>query len=159
MDRYLNVVREGSVVRDPWAFNMDTGAELPLATLSGQAAVDRGALSAAQAAAGSEVVMISFPAITANTSTRLRIHETYVDPNRYARVGDELVWDRNFGRAMNRVVLAAWLVPDPLGYPRIDHHRGRWPTGVDLLEPAPRWDPGLPAGAGARGAGGTLADG
>lgn len=105
VDRYLNVVREGSVVRDPWAFNMDTGEELPLATLRGQPAVDRGALSAAQAAAGSEVVLISFPAITTGTSTRLRIHETYVDPNRYARVGDELVWDRNFGRAMNRVVL------------------------------------------------------
>jgi len=104
-DRYLNVVREGSVVRDPWAFNMDTGNELTLATLKGQTAVDGGALSAAQAAAGSEVVMISFPAITTGTSTRLRIHETYVDPNRYGRVGDELVWDRNFGRAMNRVVL------------------------------------------------------
>ena len=70
-----------------------------------KAAVDRGALSAAQAAEGSEVVLISFPAVTAGTSTRLRIHETYVDPNRYARVGDELVWDRNLGRAMNRIVL------------------------------------------------------
>lgn len=105
VDRYLNVVRAGSAVKDPWAFNLDTGEELELATLTGQAAVDRGALSVAAAAAGSEVVMISFPAVTAGTSTRLRIHETYVDPNRYARVGDELVWDRNFGRAMNRVVL------------------------------------------------------
>ncbi len=105
VDRYLNVVRAGSQVKDPWAFNLDTGEELPLATLSGQAAVDRGALSAAQAASGAEVVLISFPAVTAGTGTRLRIHETYVDANRYARVGDELVWDRNFGRAMNRVVL------------------------------------------------------
>lgn len=105
VDRYLNVVRAGSTVRDPWAFNLDTGEELPLATLRGQAAVDRGALTAEQATEGSEVVMISFPAVARGTSTRLRIHETYVDANRYARVGDELVWDRNFGRAMNRVVL------------------------------------------------------
>jgi len=105
VDRYLNVVRSGSVVKDPWAFNLDTGEELPLATLKGQAAVDRGALTAAQAALGAEVVMISFPAVAEGASTRLRIHETYVDANRYGRVGDELTWDRNFGRAMNRVVL------------------------------------------------------
>jgi tetratricopeptide (TPR) repeat protein len=105
VDRYLNVVRAGSVVRDPWAFSLDTGAELPLAVLTGEAAVARGALTTAQAAAGAEVVLISFPAVAQGASTRLRIHETYVDPNRYARVGDELVWDRNFGRAMNRVVL------------------------------------------------------
>lgn len=105
VDRYLNVVRAGSQVQDPWAFNLDTGDELALATLSGQAAIDRGALTVAQAAEGSDVVLISFPAVATGTSTRLRIHETYVDANRYARVGDELVWDRNFGRAMNRVVL------------------------------------------------------
>lgn len=105
VDRYLNVVRSGSQVRDPWAFHLDTGEELSSQVLRGQAAVDRGALSAAQAAAGAEVVVIAFPAVGQGTSTRLRIHETYVDSSRYARVGDELVWDRNLGRAMNRVVL------------------------------------------------------
>ncbi|MFN2316026.1 MAG: hypothetical protein ABR602_05025 [Gemmatimonadales bacterium] len=105
VDRYLNVVRAGSQVRDPWAFNLDTGEELRNETLRGQLAVERGVLSAAQAAADAEVVVISFPAAQAGASTRIRIHETYVDANRYARMGDELVWDRSFGRAMNRVVL------------------------------------------------------
>jgi tetratricopeptide (TPR) repeat protein len=105
VDRYLNVVRAGSQVRDPWAFNLDTGEELRDETLRGPAAVNRGVLSAAQAAADAEVVVISFPAVQEGASTRIRIHETYVDANRYLRSGDELVWDRNFGRAMNRVVL------------------------------------------------------
>lgn len=105
MDRYLNVVRAGSQVRDPWAFNLDTGQELRDETLRGEMAVERGVLSPAQAAAGAEVVVISFPAAQAGASTRIRIHETYVDTSRYLRSGDELVWDRNFGRAMNRVVL------------------------------------------------------
>lgn len=105
VDRYLNVVRAGSQVRDPWAFNLDSGEELQDETLRGQVAVERGVLSPAQAAADAEVVVISFPAAQAGAGTRIRIHETYVDANRYLRRGDELVWDRNFGRAMNRVVL------------------------------------------------------
>lgn len=105
VDRYLNVVRAGSQVRDPWAFNLDSGEELRDETLRGPAAVDRGVLTAAQAAANAEVVVISFPPVQDGASTRIRIHETYVDANRYLRSGDELVWDRNFGRAMNRVVL------------------------------------------------------
>jgi len=31
--------------------------------------------------------------------------ETYTDTARYKRVGDELVWDRGFGRPANAVVL------------------------------------------------------
>jgi len=38
-------------------------------------------------------------------SVRLRISETYTDPNRYRLVGDELVWDRAFGRPANAMVL------------------------------------------------------
>jgi tetratricopeptide (TPR) repeat protein len=104
-DRYLNVVRAGSRVEDPQAFSLDSGAELAVETLHGAEAVRRGALSAAQAEAGGEVVVISFPALGNGASERLRIHETYIDPRRYVRVADELVWDRNFGRARNTVVL------------------------------------------------------
>lgn len=103
--RYLNVVRAGSRVRDPWAFHLDTGGELATETLRGQAAVDRGVLSSTQAADSAVVVVISFPPVGAGASSRIRIHETYEDPARYLRAGDELVWDRNLGRAMNRVVL------------------------------------------------------
>jgi tetratricopeptide (TPR) repeat protein len=104
-DRYLNVVRAGSRVADPQAFLLDSGDELRVETLRGDEAVQRGALSASQAAAGAEVVVISFPAVQPGASSRLRIHETYIDDSRYLRSGDELVWDRNFGRARNTVVL------------------------------------------------------
>jgi tetratricopeptide (TPR) repeat protein len=110
-ERYLNVVRAGSRVVDPEAYNLDTGEELRVETLGGAAATARGVLSEAQAAAGSEVVVITFPAVAAGASTRLRIHETYIDTSRYVRSGDELVWDRNFGRARNSVVLPqGWYV-------------------------------------------------
>jgi tetratricopeptide (TPR) repeat protein len=110
-DRYLNVVRAGSRVVDPQAFVLDTGEELRVETLHGAAAVAAGALRAEQAAAGAEVVVIRFPAVAAGASTRLRIHETYIDEGRYLRAGDELIWDRNFGRARNTVVLPqGWYV-------------------------------------------------
>ncbi|HYB94461.1 MAG TPA: hypothetical protein VEC39_05785, partial [Vicinamibacterales bacterium] len=44
-------------------------------------------------------------------SARLRITETYTDAARYRLDGDELVWDRAFGRPRNTVVLpAGWTV-------------------------------------------------
>ena len=37
--------------------------------------------------------------------------ETYTDSARYRLVGDELVWDRGFGRPINTVVLpAGWML-------------------------------------------------
>ena len=52
-----------------------------------------------------EIVVIWFDPVSQGASTRLRIWETYTDPGRYLLHGDELVWDRNFGRARNTVVL------------------------------------------------------
>jgi hypothetical protein len=43
--------------------------------------------------------------VKAGQSVRLRISETYADPNRYVLNGDELVWDRAFGRPANAMVL------------------------------------------------------
>jgi hypothetical protein len=53
------------------------------------------------------VVVIPFTAPPAGGSVRLRISETYTDPVRYRLEGDELIWDRGFGRARNAVVLPA----------------------------------------------------
>jgi hypothetical protein len=37
--------------------------------------------------------------------------ETYTDADRYKLVGDELIWDRSFGRPANAVVLpAGWVL-------------------------------------------------
>jgi hypothetical protein len=54
-----------------------------------------------------EVVLIRFPPVPEGGSARLRIEETYTDPGRYYASGDELVWDRAFGRPRNTVVLPA----------------------------------------------------
>ena len=103
VDRYLNVVRAGSRAFDPRAFLLDRGVELPVETVRGQDAQTRGFVASADAT--TEVVVIPFPAPVPPATVRLRIHETYVDTDRYVDLGDELVWDRNFGRARNQVVL------------------------------------------------------
>lgn len=111
VDRYLNVVRGGSRVSNPSARLLDTGESL-------QTQIMRGAeITSAQIDIGeavkpeSEIVLIRFPAVQQGKSVRLRISETYTDPGRYGLVGDELVWDRAFGRPANAIVLPqGWMV-------------------------------------------------
>ena len=55
----------------------------------------------------SEVVVFRFAPVKQGESVRLRMFETYTDTARYKLVGDELVWDRSFGRPANAVVLPA----------------------------------------------------
>ena len=52
-------------------------------------------------------MVIPFPAVRKGQSVRLRIGETYTDSARYRVEGDELIWDRGFGRPTNAVVLPA----------------------------------------------------
>jgi hypothetical protein len=95
VDRYLNVVRAGSTVSKPRAVLLDSGEELRFDVVRGD----------------SEVVVFHFPAVKAGETTRLRMFETYTDTARYKLVGDELMWNRSFGRASNAVVLpAGWLL-------------------------------------------------
>jgi hypothetical protein len=105
VDRYLNVVRAGSKASDPSATNLDTGEELVVETLRGEEIAERGIEVGAGITAESEVVVIWFDAVSEGQSVRLRIWETYTDPSRYVLAGDELVWDRSFGRPRNTVVL------------------------------------------------------
>ena len=105
VDKYLNVVRGGSKASNPSAVILDTGEKLRVETLKGAA------ITAAKIDIGepvtpeTEVVVIHFPAVKQGQSVRLRITETYTDPGRYGLVGDELVWDRAFGRPANAMVL------------------------------------------------------
>jgi hypothetical protein len=107
MDRYLNVVRAGSTVSNPSAVLLDTGAALETRILTGEeitrAQVDIGEPVKPE----TELVLIRFPAVKKGHTTRLRISETYTDPARYRLEGDELIWDRAFGRPYNAVVLPA----------------------------------------------------
>ncbi len=106
-DRYLNVVRGGSRVSNPSARNLDTGQPLKVETLRGREIARRGIDMGEAPTPESEVVVVWFDAVPPGHSIRLRIEETYTDPSRYLLAGDELVWDRGFGRPRNAVILPA----------------------------------------------------
>ncbi len=105
IDRYVNVVRSGSRASDPSATILDTGEELRVETLRGSQISERGIDIGGEVTPESEAVVIWFDPVKEGASVRLRIWETYTDPNRYLLVGDELIWDRSFGRPRNTVVL------------------------------------------------------
>ena len=101
---YLNVVRAGSTVSNPRAVNLDTGEPIPHEVLKGDA-IAKAKLDVTDITANTEVVVFRFPPVQPGTSVRLRMYETYTDSARYRLMGDELVWDRSFGRPSNIVVL------------------------------------------------------
>jgi hypothetical protein len=106
--RYVNVVRTGSAASNPSARNLDTGEAIPAQLLKGAAITAAGiseeGLTVTPAA---EVVVFPFKPLAKGQSIRLRMSETYADPERYRLVGDELIFDRTFGRPANAVVLPA----------------------------------------------------
>jgi len=153
VDRYLNVVRAGSRVTNPSGKVLDTGEPMKIDVLTGAqmkaAGIDPGG---EQVAADQEVVVFRFPAIRKGQSLRLRMSETYTAPESYRLDGDELVFDRSFGRPRNSVVLPkgwylTWLsIPGvirqtPDGLTRIDFVNGR-PDSIAVLLKARR----LPSG-------------
>jgi hypothetical protein len=104
---YLNIVRAGSTASNPSAVILDTGEKLTVETLKGSRITDAKIDIGEPVTPQSEVIVIRFAPVKQGQSVRLRISETYTDPNRYAVVGDELVWDRAFGRPANAMVLPA----------------------------------------------------
>jgi hypothetical protein len=111
VQHYFNIVRAGSRVSKPAAKVLDSGEALEVETLSGAEVRKRGLDPGEPLQDDAEVVVISFAGVKAGQSTRLRISETYTDAGRYFLDGDELVWDRAFGRPRNTVVLpAGWTV-------------------------------------------------
>jgi hypothetical protein len=151
MDRYLNVVRAGSRVSDPEAYLLDTGERLEVEALKGDAITQRG-VDIGQAADGdTEVVVIWFDPPGEGESRRLRIWETYTDPGRYLRVGDELIWDRHLGRPRNAIVLPEGWYLSTSAFPAVvsETEDGRirldfWddePDGVDAFVKALRRSP------------------
>ncbi|MBI1200751.1 MAG: hypothetical protein GC203_23045 [Phenylobacterium sp.] len=107
--RYVNVVRPGSTAADPSARNLDTGEAIPARHLKGPAIKAAGLDEPELAEMGdaAEVVVFDFAPLKPGQSIRLRMSETYTDPGRYRLVGDELVFERTFGRPANAVVLPA----------------------------------------------------
>jgi hypothetical protein len=110
-DHYLNVVRTGSTVSNPSARILDTGEALTSEILKGEAITAARLDIGEPVRADSEVVVVRFPPVARGATVRLRIRETYTDPARYRMEGDELVWDRSFGRPRNAIVLpAGWML-------------------------------------------------
>jgi hypothetical protein len=107
VDNYLNIVRGGSKVSNPSALILDTGEKLVVETLRGTKITDAKIDIGEPVTETSEVVVIRFAPVKQGQSVRLRISETYTDPGRYGIVGDELVWDRAFGRPANAMILPA----------------------------------------------------
>ena len=133
---YLNVVRSGSTVSAPRAVNLDTGEPLAWETLKGDA-ITRAKLDVKDVTPLTEVVVFRFPVVQPGASLRLRMYETYTDTARYRLAGNELVWDRSFGRPSNAVVLpAGWMLTNsaiPAAVSTLPDGRVR----LDFLNPRP----------------------
>jgi hypothetical protein len=103
---YFNVVRAGSHVTDPESFDLDTGEKLKWEIISGKQAIERKLPITEQIKDDSEIVVTYLArALQPGATNRIRLMETYADPKSYYLDGDELVWDRTFGRLRNTVVL------------------------------------------------------
>ena len=107
---YVNIVRTGSTASKPSARNLDTGDELTWKLLKG-ADITAAAPDEPGVTPMTEAVVFRFAAVQTGQSVRLRMSETYTDAARYRLIGNELFWDRTFGRPANTVVLpAGWLL-------------------------------------------------
>ena len=103
---YFNVVRAGSHVSDPESIDLDTGQKLKWEIISGKQAAER-KLPVGEAIKDDSEIVVTYLArsLGPGTTNRIRLKETYADPKSYYLDGDELVWDRSFGRLRNTVVL------------------------------------------------------
>lgn len=148
VDKYLNVVREGSTVSDPSAYILDTGEKLATRMITGAEAAAMKIEVDEPVKPSTQIVLIPFPPVKKGQSLRLRISETYTAPVSYRLDGDELVFDRSLGRPRNAVVLpAGWYltasaIPAVVtqlvdGRIRLDFWNGR-PDSVDVLIKARR---------------------
>lgn len=133
---YVNIVRTGSRASNPSARNLDTGAALTMETVRGDA-VKRAEPDATDVGPDTEAIVFHFAPVKAGESTRLRIAETYTDPDRYGLSGQELVWHRSFGRPANAVVLpSGWTLTNssvPAAVRTLDDGRVR----LDFINPRP----------------------
>ena len=104
---YFNVVRAGSHVTDPESIDLDSGEPLKWETIDGKTARER-KLAVGDVKDDGEVVVTHLARpLAAGTTNRIRLKETYVDAKSLYLEGEELVWDRTFGRLRNTVVLPA----------------------------------------------------
>ena len=133
---YINEVRAGSTVSKPRARNLDTGDELKWEVLKGDA-IKAAGLPVQNVTPQSEIVVFRFSAVKPGESIRLRMFETYTDTARYKMIGDELVWDRSFGRPANAVVLPAGWVLTNSSIPATVSTMADGRVRLDFINPRP----------------------
>ena len=103
---YFNVVRAGSHVTNPESIDLDTGEKLKWEIISGKQATERKLPITDSIKDDSEIVVTHLARpLEPGTTNRIRLMETYADAKSYYLDGEELVWDRTFGRLRNTVVL------------------------------------------------------
>jgi len=137
VDRYLNVVRKGSAASGPSARNLDTGESLAVETRSGEEVREIAKTLGEEVPADAQVVVIRFPPVPPGGSVRLRIAETYTDPASYRLEGDELVFDRTFGRPRNSVVLPAGWSLTASSIPAMVRETADGRIRLDFVNPRP----------------------
>ena len=99
-------MRAGSHVTNPESIDLDSGEKLKWEIISGKQAVERKLPISDPIKDRSEIVVTHLArALELGTTNRIRLMETYADPKSYYLDGEELVWDRTFGRLRNTVVL------------------------------------------------------
>ncbi len=137
---YVNVVRAGSRVSAPSARDLDTGESLRWEVLRGAAIAAAPGVSMAgepPVTPQTEAVVFRFAPVRPGASVRLRMSETYTDSSRYTLNGDELVWNRSFGRPANAVVLPpGWVLTGSAAPATV----GEMPDGrirLDFINPRP----------------------
>jgi hypothetical protein len=135
--RYLNVVRQGSTASNPSARNLDTGEALAVETVKGSALERTGTAEDEEVPPDSAVVVVHFAAVPPGGSVRLRIAETYTDAARYRLDGDELVFDRTFGRPRNAVVLPAGWYLTASSIPALVSETAYGRIRLDFVNPRP----------------------
>lgn len=155
MDHHINVVRTGSKASNPAARILDTGEELKPQPIHGAAAIQAAHLDPTQLPGDlgpeSDIIVFRFKPLKQHETVRLRISETYTDPDRYKLIGDELYWHRSFGRAADAMILPkGWTltgssIPASVtqtddGRTRLDFINGR-PDEIEVLVTARRIAP------------------
>jgi hypothetical protein len=137
VSRYINVVRTGSNASNPSARDLDTGAAIPAQILKGEEIVKAGIADPELAVITpeTEIVVFPFAPVQPGHSIRLRLSETYADPNSYRLEGDTLYFDRTFGRPANAVVLpAGWRLTSSLS-PAVVTQTPDGRTRLDFVNP------------------------
>lgn len=131
---YVNIVRGGSIARDPSATDLDTGERLRSREVRGDA-VRLAEPDAIDVTGETVAILFDFAPVRPGTSRRLRIAETYTDLARYGVIDGGLVWHRSLGRADNAVILPRGWALTNSSVPATVSTTGNGQTRLDFINP------------------------